>query len=261
MTLQTELQILKSMAEHYAIIDDGGSKDVCAVYARGDRRCRPMGWVPRIDVDALYQHGHLKRARKGYAFSYAAERALIEGRWSLTPDVHIKDMSDELAYVPSGVQRMVRRRNGGHILRRLSRERGPQQQAFLTPHELQAGELFQKAYANCFGYSRQGGENYEQMRVDASRGNSQERRTAAHIDAAQAFDAAKAVLGPGLEQAAMVICGDGKSLDELEREQAWSRGSGRMILKLALQRLSHYYDTCPGYRAERGEAGQAIAAS
>jgi len=68
MTLQTDLRVLKSMAEQYAIIDDKTGKDLCAVYARGDRRCRPMGWLPINDVDALYQNGHLKLIRKGYAF-------------------------------------------------------------------------------------------------------------------------------------------------------------------------------------------------
>ena len=250
MTFQTDLKILKAMAETYAIIDDGSGKDVCAVYAGGDRRRRPMGWLPRTDVDTLFQHGHIKRIRKGYAFSYAAERALIEERWSLNAEIHMENMSDELTYVPSGVQRMVRRRNGGHILKRLSRERGPNQQAFLTPHEIQAGELFQTAYAKCFGYNQQAGQSFSHVNVDRSRINNEERSMAAHIDASQAFEAAKSVLGPGLEQAALILCGEGKSLDVLEREQEWSRGSGRMILKLALQRLSRYYGTCPGVRAE-----------
>lgn len=261
MTIKTDIHSLKAMAEQYAIIDDGGSSDVCAVYADGDRRRRPMAWLPRADLDVLYQHGHLKRVRKGYAFSHAAERAFIEGRWSLSPDMHMKNISYERVYVPSGVQRMVRRRNGGHILRRLSRERGPNQQAFLTPHEIQAGELFQKDYAKCFAYNRPSVENFSQVQVDRSRENSQEMLTAAHIDATTAFEAAKAVLGPGLEQAAMVICGEGKSLDSLERAQEWSRGSGRMILKLALQRLVRYYGTCPGSRAERGKLERAASVS
>ena len=103
MTLQTDKRALKAMAENRAIIDDGGSQDVCAVYARGDRRCRPMGWLTRTDLDVLYQHGHLKRVRKGYEFRYAAERALLEGRWSLSADIHMKNVTDETVYVPSGV--------------------------------------------------------------------------------------------------------------------------------------------------------------
>ena len=251
MSLQTDVHVLKSMAEQYAIIDDKTGKDLCAVYARGDRRCRPMGWMPASDLDRLYQNWHLKRIRKGYGFSYAAERKLIEGGWSLSPDAHINDLTEEMSYVPGHVQRSVRKRNGGHILRRLSKERGPTEQAFLSVHEIQAGELFQRDYARCYGQSGSGSQRFDLAHVDQSRTNKMETQTAAQIDASRAFDKAKAVLGAGLDQAALIICGEGKSLDVLEREQEWSRGSGRMILKLALQRLAQYYGTYPGEMAKR----------
>jgi len=129
------------------------------------------------------------------------------------------------------VQRSVRKRHGGYILKRLSKERGPNEQAFLSAHEIQAGELFQRDYAKCFGERGSGGQTYDFVHVDRSRTNSTETIRAAQIDASHAFDKAKAVLGEGLEQAALIICGDGKSLDVLEREQQWSRGSGRMIFQ------------------------------
>lgn len=251
-TLHTDQHFLKTMAEAYAVIDASDGRDLCAVYAQGDRRRRPMAWLPKADFDALYQNGHLKPVRKGYAFTYAAERKLIEGGWSLSADIHVKHMSDETIYVPGGVQRRIRKREGGYILKRLAKERGSHYEAFLSPHEIQAGELFQRDYAACFGYGV-GRRSFVSLHVDQSRRNREELRTAAHIDESQAFNKAKAVLGAGLEQAALVICGEGKSLDVLEREQNWSRGSGRMILKLALQRLAEYYGTCPGKAAQRAK--------
>ena len=254
MSLQTDIRALKSMAEQYAIIDDKTGKDLCPIYPHGDRRRRPMGWMPTTDLHMLYQHGHLKRIRKGYAFTYAAERSLIEERWRLSADIHVSEGEEKTTYVPAAVQRKVRKRNGGYILRRLSKERGPNGQQFLNVHDLQAGELFQRDYARCFGTDNQGAQSLAHVNVDRTRVNVQEYRTIEQIDANQAFNAAKAVLGPGLEQAALIICGEGKSLEVLEREQHWVRGSGRMILKLALQRLAHHYGTYPGQPAQRIEA-------
>lgn len=251
MTLQTDILFLKSMAEQYAIIDSQPGKDLCAVYPRGDRRRRPMGWMPTSDLGILYQHGHVKQIRKGYAFTYAAERSLIEGRWALSSDCHITEGEEKTTYVPAAVQRKVRKRNGGNILRRLSKERGANGQPFLSAYDIQAGELFQRDYNHCFGNMGQTTQDFENVHVDQSHINGQENHTVRQIDASQAFNAAKGVLGPGLEQAALMICGDGKSFDVLEREQHWVRGSGRMILKLALQRLAQYYGTYPGQAAQR----------
>jgi len=100
-----DIGFLKLAAQSYAVIDDSKGVDVCAVFARGDRRCRPLGWMQKTDVQALYQHGHLKRTAKGLSFTYAAERALINDQWDLRPDLSLSEGVEKTVYIPSGVQR------------------------------------------------------------------------------------------------------------------------------------------------------------
>ncbi|MEP6342504.1 MAG: DUF6456 domain-containing protein [Maricaulaceae bacterium] len=246
--LKIDISALKALAQSYAIIDSVPTSDLSPAYAAGDRRRRPMIWIDSQDVQNLYQNGHLKKVNKGYAFTYVAERALIEGRWSLMDDGKFKEGETREVYIPQGVKRSVRRRNAHHILRRLSKERGPNNTPFLSAAEVQAGELFQRDYNSFYG----GGnitQSTESVRVDRTRQNTVERDMVRSLDSGRAYKAAVDVLGPSLDQAAFIICGEGKSLDQLEREQSWSRGSGRMILKLALQRLTLHYGTIPGMQA------------
>lgn len=243
--LETDIGFLKSAAHKYAVIDNRQGADLCAVFAGADRRRRPMGWMQKSDVETLYQLGHLKAVRKGYAFTYAAERALIEERWSLAPDLTLTEGEEKTAYVPSGVQRNVKLRNGGHILRRLAKDKNPQGGPYLAAQDIEAGERFQRDYARCHE-GAVGCQSFAHVYVDRSRQNQQESSAVARIDAGRAYHAAKAVLGSGLEAAAHVICGEGKSIHRLEREHHWARGTGRVILKLALERLAVHYGTRPG---------------
>ena len=247
-TLKIDFPTLKAMASSYAIIDTARTSGLYPAYAGGDRRRRPMVWIDTQDVQTLYQTGHLKKVSKGYAFTYVSERALIEDRWSLSSHGKLKEGEDKEIYIPVGVRRSVRRRNAHHILRRLSKERGPNNMPFLSAAEVQAGELFQRDHSRCYGGSKIT-QSVGSVRVDQSRLNSTEQDMIRRLDNGRAYQAAVDALGPSLDQAAYVICGEGKSLDQLEREQSWSRGSGRMILKLALQRLALHYGTIPGDRA------------
>ena len=244
-SLKIDLPTLKALATSYAIIDNVRTSDLYPAYAAGDRRRRPMVWIDSQDVHNLYQNGHLKKVGKGYAFTYIAERALIEERWSLTNDGKLREGEDKEIYIPVGVKRSVRRRNAHHILRRLSKERGPNNMRFLSVAEVQAGELFQRDYNRFYGGDKIT-QSVDKIRVDQSGQNGTELEMMRRLDSGRAYQAAIDVLGPSLDQAALVICGERKSLDQLEREQSWSRGSGRVILKLALQRLALQYGTTPG---------------
>lgn len=248
--LRADVNFLKSAAQSYAVIDDKRTVGLCAVYARGDRRCRPMGWISQADVSALYQHGHLKPIKKGLAFTYTAERALLENRWRLSADAVRGHDEDQEVYVPSGVKRHVKTRHHTQILTRLAKDCDTKGRRFFSADELEAGARFQRDYDRAFG-TGVGAQNFTPLQVDVTRQNQEELSAVARLDASQSYRQAKAVLGAGLEQAIDVICGEGKSFSRLEREQYWARGSGRTILKLALQRLAEHYGTRPGRAAQR----------
>ena len=78
-------------------------------------------------------------------------------------------------------------------------------------------------------------------RVDGGGGGGRPDPTGAQIDAKRRFEAAIAVLGPGLNDIAWrVICG-GEALPDAERALTWPARSGRVVLTLALDRLAAFY--------------------
>ena len=54
--------------------------------------------------------------------------------------------------------------------------------------------------------------------------------------------AAMEALGPGLSDAALRVCCFHEGLEATERRMGWSARSGKVVLKLALQRLVDHYE-------------------
>jgi hypothetical protein len=54
-------------------------------------------------------------------------------------------------------------------------------------------------------------------------------------------------LGPGLADSALRVCCFLEGLEACERRMGWSARSGKVVLKIALQRLSRHYG-CAGPR-------------
>ncbi len=52
---------------------------------------------------------------------------------------------------------------------------------------------------------------------------------------------ALSTLGPGLSRVVDAVCGQARGLDEIERGFGWPRRSGKVALKLALERLADHY--------------------
>jgi len=238
--------ILLAIAKQQGLIDDRYQRDIYPVYAYGDRRRRPIVWISRLDVDRLYASGQLKRVSRGLSLKYDIERRILKGDYLSTKYKHPSDGEDKCLYVPAGVKRQVKVMSDHDILRRLAREKEPDGRPVLSSAEIEAGHLFQRDYNRAFnhGYITQ---SLQSVKVDKTLSNNVEDNAVMSLDSAKAYNRAKDILGPGLSDAAHIICGEGKSLETLEREQFWSRNSGKTILKLALSRLAEYYGTSPGH--------------
>ena len=52
-------------------------------------------------------------------------------------------------------------------------------------------------------------------------------------------------MGPGLADILVGCCCFEEGLEDFESRQGWSARSGKIVLRIALQRLAHYYDTSP----------------
>jgi hypothetical protein len=53
-------------------------------------------------------------------------------------------------------------------------------------------------------------------------------------------------LRPGLAEVAVRCCCFEQGLEETEQIMGWSARSGKIVLRIALQRLKRYYDTIHG---------------
>jgi Domain of unknown function (DUF6456) len=82
----------------------------------------------------------------------------------------------------------------------------------------------------CWDSSRSGGSGYRGLEPG-------ERQIAAR----QRFDAAVAAAGPGLSDIVWRVVCAGEGLPDAERALSWPARSGKLVLKLALDRLADFY--------------------
>lgn len=65
---------------------------------------------------------------------------------------------------------------------------------------------------------------------------------ARRMDARARLEAALAELGPGLGDVALRCCCQLEGLESAEKSLGWSARSGKIVLRIALQRLKRHYD-------------------
>ncbi|MGF1660617.1 MAG: DUF6456 domain-containing protein [Rubrimonas sp.] len=122
----------------------------------------------------------------------------------------------------------------------LARRKGADGAAFLEPEEVEAGERLREDFETAQIGPRvtQDWRNFltPRERPTGSRGPC-EGPAAARERVARAL----AELGPGLSDAALRACCFLEGLEATERRMGWSARSGKVVLKLALQRLALHY--------------------
>ena len=125
----------------------------------------------------------------------------------------------------------------------LARRKGPDGQPFLSPVEVEAGERLRQDFeAAQMGPSvaqdwrkfltpgdRYAGTPVPRSPCDGPRG------------ARERVTRALSALGPGLSDVALRVCCFLEGLEACERRMGWSARSGKVVLKIALQRLSEHY--------------------
>jgi hypothetical protein len=127
----------------------------------------------------------------------------------------------------------------------LARRKGADGQPFLTADEVEAGERLRLD----FEIAQMGpsiGQDWRKFLAPGdrlagtpiARGPSEGPMAARNRVAAALSD-----LGPGLADSALRVCCFLEGLEACERRMGWSSRSGKVVLKIALQRLSHHYGT------------------
>ena len=125
----------------------------------------------------------------------------------------------------------------------LTKRKGPDGKPFLAPEEVEAAEKLR----NDFEMAQMGpsvAQNWQKFLTPGDKysgtpvpGNAGE----GSMMARDRFMKALSVIGPGLADVAMRTCCFLEGLEACERRMGWSARSGKVVLKLALQRLAAHY--------------------
>lgn len=142
-----------------------------------------------------------------------------------------------------GTERSLRVNLGESPLGWLARRKGPDGSPFLAPDEIEAGERLRQDFeAAQIGPSvAQDWRKFltpgDKLSGSPAGAGPAEGPRAARERVTAALDA----LGPGLADLALRVCGFLEGLEACEKRMGWSARSGKVVLKIALQRLVAHY--------------------
>lgn len=235
-------QLLRSLLRGKALIERQAIDGDWPAYPRGDRRKRPLFWVNSADVDHLMSDGVLVVTDRGVGLSSKTRRRLLYGQST-------REVVESNEFVPSGVKRPVRRNVRGTVILRLARRTDKRGEALLSDPQITAAQRYTQDMLRA-GEAHVGTVDLSTPKVDGTRRHdAAERAALARIDGNRALQVARAAIGPDLTRLLNAVCGANERLDAIERAEAWSRGTGLSVLKIALDLLVRHYGTVPGERA------------
>jgi hypothetical protein len=137
----------------------------------------------------------------------------------------------------------------------LARRKGRDGAPFLAPPLVQAGERFRRDVTQAQMLQRVTA-NWEAPTSASRRGvDGRSQISDVAIDARRRLSRAFDAVGPDLAGLLTDVCGYLKGLEEVESERGWPRRSGKVVLKIALERLARHYglgDKAQGPSASRG---------
>lgn len=123
----------------------------------------------------------------------------------------------------------------------LGRKRGPDGASFLSTAQIAAGERLREDFEMAHMGPRVA-QNWDRFLTSASRGGFSDNSPAEGPSAAQArVSKALTALGPGLADIAFRVCCFLDGLEKAEKRLGWSARSGKVVLRIALQRLAQHY--------------------
>jgi len=159
-----------------------------------------------------------------------------------------RDWGERQVTNDEGVKRSIRVNLAETPLAVLARRKGPDGQPFLTSDLVQVGEKLREDFER----SQMGprvGQNWDRFLTGFDRGGYlndsgiAEGPRAARQQVSNALDA----LGPGLSDIVMRVCCFLEGLESAEKRLGWSARSGKIVLKIGLQRLAQYYAETYGF--------------
>ncbi|WP_239031810.1 DUF6456 domain-containing protein [Paroceanicella profunda] len=124
----------------------------------------------------------------------------------------------------------------------LARRSGPKGEAFLSRRELEAGERLREDFERA-NLGPRVTQDWERFLTAGTQGGEAGGRGPSGGPAAarERVSAALKALGPGLSDIAFRCCCFLEGLETAEKRLGWSKRSGKVVLRIALQRLADHY--------------------
>lgn len=159
------------------------------------------------------------------------------------------DWGDVRVTEEDGARRKLRVNLSECPLAALARRKGSDGKPFLTPDLVQAGEKLREDFERAQMGPRVG-QNWERfLTAGSDRGTFRNDSGLAEGPRAarERVSAALEDLGPGLADVVMRVCCFLEGLESAERRLGWSARSGKVVLKIGLQRLLKHYEERYGF--------------
>ncbi|MEM6972536.1 MAG: DUF6456 domain-containing protein [Pseudomonadota bacterium] len=260
-------RLLRRLCEpgSFLLVANGASK--AGIFCAANQHRKPIAMLPVGLAAAFLRHDWIRIARHtdcsvryritdvGRAFLRRAiaedseKRRAGDGPQPSTISPFSAQHQEEGAgIVPDPVDgTLVRRRVNlaESVIGWLAKRRGPDGTPYLTPAEVEAGERLRSDFER----AQMAPSITQDWRAfltpgDKLAGNSPARGPAEGPAEARARLAkALETLGPGLADVALRVCCFLEGLEACEKRFGWSSRSGKVVLKLALQRLADHYGT------------------
>lgn len=209
--------------------------------------CKAPGRISRYHITAAGRNAlnHLIASAENAATGFAEAQTPFEGTqmpWGETRE----DMPED-----DGKPRRVRYNLGESPLVALARRRDKDGSPFLEDSLVRAGERLREDFELAQMGTRVT-QDWERFLTGGVQGSPSPSGGSAGSDAAKArVMGALKDLGPGLGDVALRCCCYLEGLEAAEKRMGWSARSGKIVLRIALQRLKRHYD-------DLGDAGAMI---
>ncbi len=204
-------------------------------------RCTKPGRIACYEVTSAGRNA-LKRA-----LAKQAQMETPAGGFAEAPNVfsaqHKEWGTRDISDGPGAKKRAVRVNLRESPLATLGRKKGKDGKPFLSPELIAAGERFREDF-ELAQIGPRVAQNWDSFLTPRNKGSIGTGREGGYTAAQTRFGNALQALGSGLGDIAMRCCCFLEGLETAEKRLGWSARSGKVVLRIALQRLwSHYEET------------------
>ncbi len=228
----------KEMATRTAVVD---GKIAGEMVLKDWLRCTKPGRIACYEVTRAGRNA-LKRA-----LAELAQKETPAGGFAEAPNIFTAQHKDwgtrDISEGAGKKARAVRVNLRESPLATLGRKKGKDGKPFLAPELVAAGERFREDF-ELAQIGPRVAQNWDSFLTPRNKGSMGSEREAGFTAAQKRFSDALQALGTGLGDIAMRCCCFLEGLEMAEKRLGWSARSGKIVLRIALQRLwAHYEET------------------